>query len=65
MPRARCLVAGIDVVGPLPPELQARIVYSAGIPAAAKQPSAAKALLDFFASPAAAPVIKAKGLAPA
>jgi molybdate transport system substrate-binding protein len=58
-------VAGVDVVGPLPAELQAKILYSAGIPISAKQPEAAKALIRFFASPAAAPVIKAKGLAPA
>jgi molybdate transport system substrate-binding protein len=58
-------VEGVDVVGPLPAELQARILYAAGIPVGAKQPEAAKALIKFFASPAAAPVIKAKGLGPA
>jgi molybdate transport system substrate-binding protein len=58
-------VAGVDLVGPLPAELQAKILYSAGIPVGAKQPEAARALIKFFASPAAAPVIKAKGLAPA
>ena len=58
-------VEGVDVVGPLPAELQARIVYAAGIPVGAKQPEAAKALIKFFASPAAVPVIKAKGLGPA
>jgi molybdate transport system substrate-binding protein len=58
-------VAGVDVVGPLPAELQTRILYSAGVPVGAKQPEAAKALIKFFASPAVAPVIKAKGLAPA
>jgi molybdate transport system substrate-binding protein len=39
-------------------------LYSAGIPISAKQPDAAKALIKFLASPAAAPVIKAKGLEP-
>jgi len=58
-------VAGVDVVGPLPAELQAKILYSAGIPVGAKQSETAKALIKFFASPTAAPVIKAKGLAPA
>jgi len=57
-------VPGIEVVGPLPAELQARIVYAAGVPAGAKQPDAARALLKFLASPEAAPVIKAKGLQP-
>jgi molybdate transport system substrate-binding protein len=58
-------VAGVEVVGPLPAELQTKILYSAGIPVGAKQSEAAKALIKFFGSPAAAPVIKAKGLAPA
>jgi molybdate transport system substrate-binding protein len=58
-------VVGVDVVGPLPAELQTKILYSAGIPVSAKQPEAAQALIKFFASPVAAPVIKARGLAPA
>jgi molybdate transport system substrate-binding protein len=58
-------VIGVDVVGPLPAELQTKILYSAGIPVSAKQPEAAQALIKFFASPVAAPVIKARGLAPA
>lgn len=57
-------VPGIEVIGPLPAEVQTRIVYAAGVPVSAKQPEAAKALIKFFASPAAAPVIKAKGLQP-
>jgi molybdate transport system substrate-binding protein len=57
-------VEGIEVVGSLPAVLQAKIVFSAGIPITAKRPEAAKALIHFLASPAAAPVIKAKGLQP-
>jgi molybdate transport system substrate-binding protein len=57
-------VPGAELVGPLPAELQTRIVYSAGVPASAKEPDAAKALLKFFGSPAAAAVIKARGLQP-
>ena len=41
------------------------IVYSSGLPANAKNPEAAPALLRFFASAHAAPVIKAKGMEPA
>ena len=58
-------VAGIDIVGPLPPGLQEPIVYSSGLPDNAKDPDGARALLAFFASPEAAPVIKAKGMQPA
>jgi molybdate transport system substrate-binding protein len=55
-------VAGIDIVGPLPAELQKMMVYSAMIPANAKEPEAAKALVAFFASDAAVPHLKTTGM---
>jgi molybdate transport system substrate-binding protein len=58
-------VAGIDIVGPLPPGAQRVTVFAAGIPATAQQPEAAKALIQWLASPTAYPVIKKTGLAPA
>ncbi len=58
-------VAGIEYVGPLPRELQRVTVFSAGIAVGAKQPEAARALIKFFASPAAAPAITKSGLQPA
>jgi len=58
-------VQGIDVVGPLPAELQSPdLVYVAGAPYLSEQPIAAKALIDFLADPKAAAVYKAKGLQP-
>src|SRR5271169_3603399 len=58
-------VEGIDVVGPLPAELQSPdLVYVAGAPDVSQQPIAAKALIDFLADPKAAAVYKAKGLQP-
>jgi molybdate transport system substrate-binding protein len=58
-------VDGIDVVGPLPAELQSPdLIYMAGSPSASEQPLPAKALIDFLAAPAAAPVYKAKGMEP-
>ena len=58
-------VEGIDVVGPLPAELQSPdLVYVAGAPDVSEQPIAAKALIDFLADPKAAAVYKAKGLQP-
>lgn len=57
-------VPGVDLVGPLPAELQTSIGIAAGVSAAAKEPVAAKALIEFFTAPAALPVIKAKGLTP-
>src|SRR5262249_1407596 len=58
-------VPGIDLIGPLPPEVQEITVASAGLHADAKEPDPAKALVKFFREPAAAPVIRKKGLEPA
>jgi molybdate transport system substrate-binding protein len=58
-------VAGIELVGPLPGDLQDTIVFSAAIMASAKQTEAGKALIDFLRTPEAAAVIKAKGMEPA
>jgi molybdate transport system substrate-binding protein len=44
-------VPGIDVVGPLPPNVQSVTVFSAAICAASKQAATTKALLSFLASP--------------
>jgi molybdate transport system substrate-binding protein len=57
-------VPGIDLVGPLPPDVQEITIFSAGVHARAREPHAAEALVDFFKAPAAAPVIKAKGMEP-
>lgn len=57
-------VHGIDFVGPIPAELQKITVFSAGIAASAKDPNAAKTLIEFLASPAAIAAIKKSGLEP-
>ena len=58
-------VPGIDIVGPLPADLQSPdLVYISGSPAASGQPLPAKALIDFLAAPSAAPVYKANGMEP-
>ena len=58
-------VDGIEVVGPLPAELQSPdTVYVAASPMISEQPIAAKALIDFLASPDAKAVYKAKGMEP-
>ncbi len=57
-------VKGIDIVGPLPPGAQRVTVFSAGIPVTSKQPDAAKALIQYLASPARIPVIEKTGLEP-
>jgi molybdate transport system substrate-binding protein len=58
-------VKGIDIVGTLPPGAQQVTVFAAGIPATSKQPGAAKALVEWLASPAAYAAIKDSGLEPA
>jgi molybdate transport system substrate-binding protein len=55
-------VPGIDIVGPLPPEIQMTTVFSAGLSAGAKNIEGANALIHFLTTPRAVAVIKAKGM---
>jgi molybdate transport system substrate-binding protein len=56
---------GIDIVGPIPAELQSPdLVYFAGVPTASAQPGPARALIDFLAGFEAVPIIKSRGLEP-
>ena len=57
-------VAGIEIVGPLPAALQRITIFSAGVLTAAKEPEAARALVQFVAT-ASRPLLKDKGLEPA
>ena len=57
-------IPGIDFVGPLPPEVQKISVFSAGVAAGARDPDAARALIQFLSSPAAVPAITKNGLEP-
>lgn len=57
-------VAGIEIIGPLPGDLQDATVFAAAIMDDAKEAEAAKALIHFLRSPEAAAVIKAKGMEP-
>jgi molybdate transport system substrate-binding protein len=55
-------IAGIDIVGPLPADAQQVTVYAAGISAGSKDKAAAKALIDFLSSPAAAATVRKTGM---
>jgi molybdate transport system substrate-binding protein len=57
-------VSGIDIVGPLPAEVQYITVFSAGIATGAREPAAGQELIAFLASPVAAPVLVNSGLVP-
>jgi molybdate transport system substrate-binding protein len=58
-------VPGIDIVGPLPPDVQKITTFAGGVHARAKEPDAARALVAFFKAPGSVPVIKKKGMEPA
>jgi molybdate transport system substrate-binding protein len=56
--------AGAELVGPVPADIQLYTNFAAAAATDAKQPDGARALIKFLTSPAAAPVIKVKGLDP-
>jgi len=58
-------VKGITLVGPLPADIQNYTVYAAGLGANGKESEAAKTLLKTLSGPAAADVLKSKGMEPA
>jgi molybdate transport system substrate-binding protein len=55
-------LAGVDVVGPLPPAIQSITIFSGGVSAVCSDPAAARALLNFMASPAVASVKQRYGM---
>jgi molybdate transport system substrate-binding protein len=57
-------VPGLELVGPLPAEVQNYVILTAGIGAQARDPAAAAAFVRFISAPGAAPVIRSKGLEP-
>jgi molybdate transport system substrate-binding protein len=58
-------VKGASLVGPLPKEIQNTTTYAAGLSASAKDKIAADALIKALAGPAAAALLKSKGMDPA
>jgi molybdate transport system substrate-binding protein len=57
-------VPGIELVGPLPAEIQLITVTAAGVFAGTKQVAAARSFLEFLASPAASRVMQDRGFEP-
>ena len=53
---------GVQLVGPLPAEVQHYVNFAEGIGPNSKNTEAGKALVKFFASSAVAPTLKAKGM---
>ncbi len=56
---------GVELVGPLPPEIQSYVAFTAGVSASSRAPEAGRDLIKFLTGPVAAPVIKAQGMEPA
>jgi molybdate transport system substrate-binding protein len=55
---------GIDVVGPLPSEVQRVTVFAAGVAAGSTHPDAARAYIRYLTSPAASAAVARTGLEP-
>jgi molybdate transport system substrate-binding protein len=58
------LVPGVEVVGPIPRELQSPAVFSAGRLRTSTRVAQSDALLKYLASPEVAPVLRESGLEP-
>jgi molybdate transport system substrate-binding protein len=57
-------VKGIEFVTPLPPSLTRQVIMSGALLPGARQPDAARAWLNFLASPEAAAALRAHGMEP-
>jgi molybdate transport system substrate-binding protein len=55
---------GVEFVGPLPAEIQWYLILPAGIATASANRDSAVAFIKFLTSPAALPVLRAKGMEP-
>lgn len=55
-------LAGIEVIGPLPPAIQTVTTFSGGVSVSSTRPEAARAVLDYMASPAASDLKQRYGM---
>ena len=58
-------VQGIELLGPLPEAVRITTIFSGGVCTASSRPEAARAVLEFMASPDAAEAKRRQGMAPA
>jgi molybdate transport system substrate-binding protein len=57
-------IDGVDLLGPLPPEIQSYIVQRAGISVVTKEPQAAMAFVNFLKTPPVQSALRAQGFEP-
>jgi molybdate transport system substrate-binding protein len=55
---------GVELVGPLPAEIQSYVLFAAGVSTNSRLPAAAKALIKYLTSPPVVLVIKSQGMQP-
>ena len=55
---------GVELVGPLPAEIQSYVLFAAGVSTNSKVPAAAKELIKFLTSPQVVLVMKSQGMQP-
>ena len=58
------MAPGVELAGSFPRELQQELVFAAAVATDTKEAEAAKAFISFLTTPAAAAVIKARGMTP-
>ncbi len=58
-------IEGVEILGPLPPEINVTTVFSAGVSKDAKESGPSAELLKYLESPEAAAVFKRDGFDPA
>ena len=58
-------VAGIEIVGPMPPDIQSTTIFTAGIASMSAQVAAGRAFVDLLCSAEAVSVIEQYGMVPA
>ena len=61
---AALALTGVELVGPLPPEIQSYVAFVAGVSANSKERDAATQLIKFLTGPMAIAVIRAQGMEP-
>jgi molybdate transport system substrate-binding protein len=58
------MAPGVELAGPFPADLQQELVFTAAVAADSKEAEAARAFIAYLKTPAAASVIKGKGMEP-